>query len=311
MSRQAIIDMGTNTFHLLVVDLKDGQSTEVHREKKAVLLGKGGLSDGNLLPEALDRGLTALKNFGKSISKLNVDKVHAIATSAVRSGKNITHWLLEIKATTGIQVEIISGDREAGLIWKGVRKSMPLIGKWLIVDIGGGSTEFIIADSQQMFWKQSFPLGVSRLLDAFALEDPMHFDTELELHDHLVEELEPLANAMRKHKVVQLVGSSGSFDSLRDIMLAHDDITRDDALPNSIELPFNIYRHYSAQLRSMTEKERLQVAGLVPLRAKMIHVSCVIINTLMALVDFERLHQSDFALKEGKIAELLEEKLMN
>ena len=160
----AIIDCGTNTFHLLIIQEQGDVAKELYRDRVAVRIGKGGISDGKIIPEAADRAITTLKDFKKTIDLYDVKEIHAFATSAFRNASNGEDVRDLIMDRTGINIEIISGEREAELIYEGVNAALA-IGKEpaLIMDIGGGSVEFIIATENDLLWKHSFEIGSTNM----------------------------------------------------------------------------------------------------------------------------------------------------
>ncbi|RZK28580.1 MAG: phosphatase, partial [Hymenobacter sp.] len=170
--RLALIDMGTNTFHLLIVEDRPGQPPHpLVRTKVGVRLGEGGISKGEIAPGPYARALQTVRGFKEEIELHQATEVRATATSAMRVSRNGPDLVRDILETTGIQVEVIGGEREAELIAKGIRQAVALgPEKHLLMDIGGGSVEFIIANEATIFWKQSFEIGAQRLLDKFFTE---------------------------------------------------------------------------------------------------------------------------------------------
>ncbi|MCE9538076.1 MAG: phosphatase, partial [Bacteroidetes bacterium] len=169
MNRIAVIDLGTNTFNLLIVEVSSDKTYElVFQTKISVKLGEGGINKGFIAPLPFNRGIDALKVHKQTIEKYNVGKVYAIATSAIRGASNGAEFVAKANEECNIDVQVISGDKEAETIYYGVRDAVKMSDEVsLIIDIGGGSTEFIIANKHQIFWKQSFLLGVARLLEMF------------------------------------------------------------------------------------------------------------------------------------------------
>ena len=171
--RIAVIDLGTNTFHLFIVEVKEGAINTLYREKIAVKIGKNGISKGRISSAAKKRALHTLRIFKTIIDQFEVASVKGVATSAIRSAKNGQELLDEIEASTAIKIEIISGDREAELIFYGVKSTGRLNGTPnLVMDIGGGSVEFIIGNDQEIFWKQSFEIGAQRLIGQVSSRRP-------------------------------------------------------------------------------------------------------------------------------------------
>ena len=179
--RIAVIDLGTNTFNLFIAEINSDKSyTNLYQTKLSVKLGEGGIDKGFIAPVPFQRGIDTINIYKETISKYNVEKVFAYATSAIRTASNGKEFIDKVKEETGYEVEIISGDKEAELIYYGVRSAVVLTDSLsLIIDIGGGSTEFIIANKEKIYWKQSFLLGASRLLEKFKPSDPIT-DKELQ-----------------------------------------------------------------------------------------------------------------------------------
>ena len=159
--RIAVIDLGTNTFNLLIVEVNSDKTySHVFQTKISVKLAEGGMNEGVIAEIPFQRGMAAFKTHFETTKKYKVDKVFAFATSAIRSTKNGQLFVEQAKEETGIDIQIISGDREAELIYYGVHSAVEMDDDAsLIIDIGGGSTEFIIANKNRIFWKQSFLLG--------------------------------------------------------------------------------------------------------------------------------------------------------
>ena len=216
--KAAVIDMGTNTFHLLLVELDNVTFKTIYKEKIPVKLGKGGINQNNLAEDALKRAYHTLKHFKNLIDGEHIDQVFAFATSAVRNAENGPEFVKTVKETIGINIQVLSGEEEAQMIYQGIRLSGSLNGQTdLMMDIGGGSVEFIIGNSQESFWKQSFEIGGQRLLELFHYHDPILPEEIDKLEGYLEEKLQPLIEAIQKYKPLGLVGASGTFDTLTDI----------------------------------------------------------------------------------------------
>ena len=156
----AVIDMGTNTFHLIIVEVEKDDFKIVYREKTAVKIGEKGINHGMITDDAIDRALKTLSKFKEVIDEEEVEQVFATATSAIRNAKNGKGLVALIKEETGIETRIISGIQEAEYIYYGVNKAVEIGDKAsLIMDIGGGSIEFIIGTSKEIIWRQSFEIG--------------------------------------------------------------------------------------------------------------------------------------------------------
>ncbi|UOG74242.1 phosphatase [Hymenobacter tibetensis] len=307
--RLALIDMGTNTFHLLIVELPEERHAEpqvLMRTKVGVRLGEGGISKGEITPQAFARALHTLQAFQEEIELHQVTDVRATATSAVRVARNGSELVQAIFEQTGIRVEVIPGEREAELIAKGVRQAVPLGDERnLIVDIGGGSVEFIIADEATIFWKQSFEIGAQRLLDMF-FPDPsgvMSAAAVAAEQAHLSVVLAPLVAAIEEFQPVAVVGASGSFDSLADMQLGQ--LRTEAELPPCTDLAMSSFQNSYRQLLSSTHEERKAIPGILPMRADMLVVASVLFDFVLGVSGITRIRTSAFALKEGLLAEMM------
>ena len=306
--RLALIDMGTNTFHLLIVEDRPGQPPHpLVRTKVGVRLGEGGISRGEIAPAPYARALQTLRGFKEEIELHQATEVRATATSAMRVSRNGPDLVRDILETTGIQVETIAGEREAELIAKGIRQAVPLgAARHLLMDIGGGSVEFIIANADTIFWKQSFEIGAQRLLDKFFAEPSGVFSREsLEAElEYLASTLAPLTAAVAEFgPLAGLVGSSGSFDTLADLSLGQ--VRREADLLPSTNLTMSEFQQQFARLLTLTHDERVALPGMFPMRADMLVVASVIIEYVLKTYGLTRITTSAYALKEGLLAELL------
>ena len=302
----AILDFGTNTFNLLIANTDDEKKLNIiHTSKQPVKLGKGGIDRGIIQNDAFIRGLTAIENHLETIKNYNVEKIYAFATSAIRDASNKNKFIKEVKDRFSIYIHIIPGEREAELIYKGVRQSMDL-GPLpvLILDIGGGSNEFIIANDKKIFWKESFNLGMARLLEKFKPNDPISENEIVIIEKYLLSELKPLFKAVQLYEPVHLVGASGSFETfialLSNIFPEH----YTQASPFH-ELNLNDYLYLHKKLITSTLKERSNMPGMEAVRVEMIVLASIFVNFTLQQFKFTKIYQSDYALKEGIIAEIL------
>ena len=307
--RLALIDLGTNTFHLLIVELPVAPETKplvLLRTKVGVRLGEGGISQGEIAPEAYARALHTLAGFREEMELHGVSETRATATSAMRVTRNGPDLVRDIFAQTGIEVSVIDGDREAELICAGIRQAVPLGPEpHLLLDIGGGSVEFIIADDTTIFWKQSFEIGAQRLLDQFFPDPSGVFPAEaVEAGQRYFSTvLEPLIEAVRRYRPVGLVGASGSFDSLADMQGGQ--LRSDADLPPYTELAVESFQSSYRHLLSGNHEQRKALPGILPMRADMLVVAAVLIDYVLGVSGIERIRTSAYALKEGLLAEML------
>lgn len=300
-SRVAIIDLGTNTFNLLFAEKSsDDGWRPVKVLRKTVKLGKGGLRHGIIAPAAFQRGLKALVGFSELIRRYDPGTTIALATSGIRSTSNGTEFIRQVHRHTGIRIKTITGEQEAGLILDGVRQTLPDdIGKVLIMDIGGGSTEFIIADKKKTYWKRSFAIGVSRLRERFEPSDTITKTELVAVTDHLQCELLPLFQALEIHKPSSLVGASGSFESFSAMIAAQhgqkDMLSGSGFIPISKKSLTSLHR----RLIHSDSAQRRRMKGLVSMRMDMIVIASISTDVVLKAFPFKKIHATAYALKEG------------
>lgn len=302
--RIAVIDLGTNTFNLLVCDVDASGIQTLHKGKIPVKLGEGGLEQHLIAEPAWQRGIAAMEAHRATIDSFAVDRIVATATSGIRSTANGPDFVREVKTRTNIDIEVIDGLREADLIVKGVRNALEIgTQPELIMDMGGGSTEFIIASNTEVHWMQSFKLGVSRIKEKFQPADPIEPQQVQALEQFLTQELTPLADAIAAHQPVGLIGCSGSFDSMADMIhhAVHGTPFPEHLITHQFDVAAMQQTHQ--QLLSSTQEQRLKMPGLIPFRADMMVLASLFINYIINRFGFERVRLSNYALKEGVIAE--------
>lgn len=300
MAKYAVIDLGTNTFHLLIVERAASGFTEIFREQVFVKLAEEGIETIGVAP--FQRGLETIRQFKLLLDQHGVQDVRAFGTAALRTANNGQEFIEQVQQQTGIAVTLISGTMEAALIHKGVMQAVPLSEeKALIMDIGGGSVEFIIADAQQVFWAGSFPIGVAVLYNRFHHNDPITEGEIATLKAFLKETVQPLANALTHYPANILIGASGTFDVLENF-LAQPKTNRLHSFVAARDFP----PFYEKMLVS-TLKERFQLPGIPAARAEMLIVALVLIDVIMELAHTERIVVSAYAMKEGMLHEMLAE----
>lgn len=303
--KAALIDMGTNTFHLLLVELNGVGFKTLYKEKIAVKLGQGGISQNQIAPDAQKRAFHTLKHFKNLIDGEHIDQVFAFATSAVRNADNGFEFVSKVKADLGIHINVISGEQEALLIYEGINLSGSLNGQTtLMMDIGGGSVEFIIGTSREVFWKGSFEIGGQRLLDAFHYHDPILEDEVEKLESYCKEKLQSLIEAIENYKPTALVGASGTFDTLTDIYfesMLQCKLTGQ----HVFELPTVDFERIFLMLKTKNREDRLKIPGMIAMRVDMIVVASCLIEFILRYVSVEAIVCSHYSLKEGAVARLL------
>ena len=304
--RWAVVDCGTNTFNLLVRDVRTSEL--VWSTKLPVKLGLGGLTNGRLAPEAMERGVHALKLFRAAAQHLGVERLWAFATSGVRSTENGVEFAERAEREAGVPLNVISGLQEAAFIYAGVRQAIPAAREpVLVMDIGGGSTEFVVGSGSDVLWSLSLPLGVTRLREQFQPNDPLTESDLTALYAHLNQQLQPVFAAVEQYRPQQLIGSSGSFDTLYDLWALANG--RPALVPGQTyaEWPAGALEPLFEQLLRTTVAERLNLKGMVAMRADTLHLSPLqIAPILQKLPPATPIGLSTFALKEGVWTTLLQ-----
>lgn len=293
--KKAVIDLGTNTFHLLIVELTGPkQFKEIYRERIYVKLAEGGIE--TIIPIAIERAENAMFHFSKKLKEYDCPTIKAIGTAALRTASNGSDFITKIKTETGIQIELIDGMEEANLIYHGVRNCVAFDSEnQLIIDIGGGSTEFIICNDTQMHWAQSFPIGVGVLYKKFHHSDPISKEEINATIAHLEEMLQPLFSKTKKYRPTVLTGSAGAFETISE-MMPHVKMTDH----------FNILKmeHFPPVrdfILNASLKERLAHPNISEMRAEMMVVALVLIQFILEKTGIEQVFVSNYALKEGFI----------
>lgn len=304
--RIAIIDLGTNTFNLLIADTKEkGGFTIMHNSKEGVKLGEGGINNKYITAPAMQRGIAAIGRHFDIIEKFAPDKVVAFGTSAIRDAKNSNEFVNLLKNKFNFEMHIIDGNKEAELIYLGVKQTLPFSGKrFLILDIGGGSNEFIIADDLGILWKKSFPLGMARLLDRFKPSDPITPAEIQTIEAYLEPELAELFEKVNAFKPELFVGASGSFDSFVLMLVSEGLINRTIGAICQF-LPLEIFHKLHEKLILSTSAERDKMKGLEPVRRDMIVLAAVFVNFVLRKTKLDAVYQSAYSLKEGAVWEII------
>lgn len=311
--KQAVIDLGTNTFHLMIVQKKPGQTAyeTLFRESRPAKIGRsaggvGGINGRIITDDAIDRALSVLTYFREVLDAHQIDPadVAVFGTSAIRVAQNQQAFVEKVRERTGLTIRVISGDEEAGLIYQGVRASGALTNDTaLIMDIGGGSVEFIIGSGDRLLWKQSFEIGGQRLMERFMGEsDKLSPAAVQRLQGYLQEQLLPLTNAIHQYHPSVLVGSSGTFDTLIDMQYQHEAGVWPPAGQSAFSLPLTeFYRSYELLL-TRDHAERMALPGMIELRVDMIVVAVVLIDFVLRTYGIDTMRVSTYALKEGVLA---------
>lgn len=299
------MDLGTNTFHLLIARGTATSYKEIVHKSLPAKLGEGGINKGLIVPAAFERGIDAMQQYEQDIANSSVDNVRAVATSALRNAANGQEFIDKVHALTGISIELINGEQEATYIYKGVKLAGSLGSQTsLIMDIGGGSVEFILCNADGIFWKQSFEIGAARLMDKFHQVDPIPSSSVADLHSYLEEKLAPLFEAGKQYNAASIIGSSGAFETFAEI------IELDKRQPFDLKNIKN-YIFETEELIAVTDRliasshqQRKSMEGIVSIRVDMIVVASLLTRFVMDKINVRTVQLCTNSLKEGILADM-------
>ncbi len=338
--RVAVIDLGTNTCNLLIAELKAPpnlpkikQSEEkyyktfnsggfgiypgskssrfqlvnsagftiLHQSKQLVKLGDDKIKVNEISKEATERTLESFQIHKKIIAEFNVEKVKVIGTSAVRSAENKIRFLEKISEQTGWIVKVISGKKEAKLIFNGVLLAFNNFeNPSVILDIGGGSNELILVHRKEILWKESRPSGMARVINQFTISDPIQPEEIKTLQNYFSAEHKNAFEKCVENSVQTLIGCSGAFDTVADLI---DKLEPGEKQRTSQEISINEFNAVYNTLIQSTHKQRLQMKGMDFVRVDLIVPAVILIEHLISKIGITSIIQTDFALREGVLFE--------
>lgn len=307
----AIIDLGTNTFNLLIADIHpDGTYKKLFKTKIPTKLGEGTINRNTISKEAFKRGITALKTKKELIRKFNAERTYAFATSAIRSAKNGKQFIKAAAEDAGIHIQVISGEKEAELIYHGIKSALSIGEKpALMMDIGGGSNEYIIGTDKEILWKGSFDIGVARLLAEFKPSDPITHNEIEKIEEHIESKLQPLFDAVKQYEVTELIGAAGSFETFASIIACQ--FYDQKLLKHKSEYEFNLHEFdlVHQQLILSTKDQRLNIKGLIPMRVDMIVLGAIVVKHHLNKFNINKMRLSTHSLREGMLMQILDRKI--
>ena len=305
--RIAVIDLGTNTFNLVIADHNKSYYTIIYQDKFPVKLGEGGINQNIIQPVPFWRGIDNIEKILSVIKSFNVKKINAFATSAIRDAANGEQFVNTVFKLFQLKINVISGNKEAELIYLGVKSALNIgQNNALIMDIGGGSTEFIIANDDEILWKKSYKLGAARLLDKFNDAEPLSSKTIEKIENYLNKELSTLHKAIQKFPVKELIGSSGSFDTFAE-MICHQYYTPELIEgKTTFEYSLSDLMAIHQQLITSTRAERLQMKGLIAMRVDMIVIASVFTQFIIRKYKIDKVRLSTYSLKEGVLYKMIQ-----
>lgn len=301
----AAVDIGTNSIHMIVAEMRKRGYRVVDREKEMVQLGLGSLDGAPLNDDAIDRAVSALKRMSEVARGWDVDEIIAVATSAVREAPNRREFIRRVRDEAGMRVRVISGEEEADYIYRAVRTAVDLDGSTaLCVDIGGGSVEFIVGTASEIYFTASEPLGALRLAQRFRLEDrPAPSDIEA-CRLFTAQHLKRLQKRIRPIGVDCGIGTSGTIQALAGLT-APGDQTASSALR---AVKREALDEIVSALANASASERVEKFNLDEKRARNIVAGALVLHELMSILGLPSVLACPVAIREGILENRLSEK---
>ena len=309
VKRIAAIDLGTNSFHALIVEIfSDGSFYTVDKLKEMVLLAEKGLGD-KLSDQAMDRGIEALKKIKLLADNQQAETILAYATSAIREAENGGDFIQRAIDEVGVKINAIPGRIEAELIGLAVQHGIRMPkNPAVIMDIGGGSVEFILADQEKFHHLSSKKLGVARMTAKFIDHDPITQKEIDSLKDHFDNQLADVAEAFAMHRSSMLVGSSGTMENI-GLMIAHRNNKTPNLTVNELEFTEKEFFEFYDDIIALDEKKRAKLKGLDEKRIKLLPAGLVLVYYILEKFGIKRVKISSQALREGIVLRYIKKEM--
>ena len=305
--RFAAIDIGTNSFHLIIVEVSEGGKLKLlDREREFLRLGSELGEDLSFISEKeIAKAISVLKNFSKLVN-YHKAKLRAVSTSAVREAKNKNEFIQTVFEQTGIKVETIEGTEEAKLIFLGMKNALPINDKSVLgIDIGGGSTEFIYGVNGSSVFTESVKIGAVRLSKKF-FPDFIITDSAVKQCSEYVEQHIRINSKIQTNiKIDFAVGSSGTVDTICLIKQFQKNAEIKPRLNGYTFDKVEFDEIYSLVMNLKNPDERMRVPGIESKRADIIPAGLIILKKTFELFNIEKMVLSEYALREGVVYDLI------
>ncbi|MFO7800281.1 HD domain-containing protein [Rhodohalobacter sp.] len=309
VKRIAAIDLGTNSFHALIVEIfSDGSFYTVDKLKEMVLLAEKGLGN-RLSDQAMERGIDALKKIKLLADNQQAETILAYATSAIREAENGGDFIQCVIDEVGVKINAIPGRIEAELIGLAVQHGirMPKTPA-VIMDIGGGSVEFILADQEKFHHLSSKKLGVARMTARFVDHDPITQEEIDSLKKHFDKQLADVAEAFAMHRSSMLIGSSGTMENI-GLMIAHRNNKTPNLTVNELEFTDKEFFEFYDDVIGLNGKKRAKLKGLDEKRIKLLPAGLVLVYYILKKFGIKRVKISSQALREGIVLRFIKKEM--
>lgn len=310
-TRLAAVDIGTNSFHLVIAEVEgdSGNFRILGREKEIIRLGTGSTDMKYLTKEAMTRGINTLKRF-KGLADSADAPLRAIATSAVREANNQHEFIKRANDEAGVKIEIASGFEEARYIYLGILQALPVFDKKvLLIDIGGGSTEFLIGEKREIIYDNSLKLGAIRLTQRFFNTDKTDSKSVKDCRKFIRGTMNPVTRQIENCSFESVAGSSGTIANIANMIRTAKSGESENRLNNFTFTKDEFYETVEKIIEAKTEKQRLKIPGLDPPRVDIITAGALILEQIFRELKIKQLTVSDYALREGIILDTIEAQL--
>lgn len=308
MPKLAVIDIGTNSIHMVLAEIESDFSYKIlDRFKDMARLGDGTFENRRLSKETMAHGLDVLRNLTILARNKGYERVLVTVTSAVREAKNGGEFIEEVARQTGVRVRVITGQEEARLIYLGVRHSMNLTNDpTLVVDVGGGSVELALGNRKKMIQGKSLKLGAIRLKDRYLTQNPPPKVMLQKMHNTVESQLKSALKHLKIRRLDRLVGTSGMVGNLAEIIYLRR-TGRPIPQLNLATITLKEIRAVETLLKTRDLKKRLSIPGLDPKRVDTLLPAATVISRLMERIGHDEMTISDKAIREGLIYDFIEQ----
>ena len=291
------IDIGTNSMRLLIANYNNGKIENRKKYVNTTRIGQGVDKEGYISEEALQRNINALEEFANICKVEECQAIYCMGTSALRDSKNGNVFVDRARQKTNINVEIISGNEESNLGFMGVLEGLDTDEQILVIDIGGGSTEFILGDREGIKFAKSENVGALRMTEKFLAKDPIDTNEFSNMSKFIYSEIKDSIDYIKSKQIKKIVGIGGTITSL-SAMNQELEVYSMEKIHNS-EVSIKNIKDILQNLKQMTLNDKKTLKGLQPKRADIITAGVEILNIIMENLEIEKIIVSEYDNLEG------------